>query len=332
MNNSLIYSLDSLSISQWFDMLANQKLESSENLDLTEKSGEQEGVSTYVYEVHSDFGFAFNTQLYCSGVYYVRISKEEAEELSSTCKVRKFSFSEIVLLSDAFSSVVAKESFSDEDIDELLEKGVASQYFEVNVKLSTRGLEAMREKVWTKYFEEGMMGIIHRVISAIANFFFKYLCSIDTDIDWPGDSCNYADQVINRMNRVMKGFLDRAYEASKEFVSERLEIPLDEFKEMEFDTIKTLYRKKALQLHPDKNTDPAAVEKFQKINSMWACFVELHRLKEQLDVDLYSNEEDLLEGETSPKAKEKSYTKMPLATHQFKEFLALPAPLPLLAD
>lgn len=347
------YSIETLSGVEWFGMLANEKVS---QVDSERGSGHKQDEETYIYEVSSDDYFSFKTEIFYlknkngeeikddqgnkienlnpllhlkkPGIYYMRGSKKDAEKLSLSCQVNRLSFSKLVYLSDVFYSIFIKSNLPNHvDLSALVDRGEASRYFQREfASVKSEGLQIMREKVWRKYFNQGVMGWIRRFFSALANLFIKYNRYIETGIYWPGSSCNYADKVIDRLNRIKRIFLRQAYEASEKVLSKRLDIPLDHLKEMNFDEIKATYRTKVLRIHPDKNKALDAAEQFNRLNRVWKDFEELSKLKEKWEVEMHQEEGLEVEKETL----EVSFLEdKPIAANRFKGFLSLPAPIPV---
>lgn len=328
MSVSMFLSLDNMTVGQWFNkMLAN------EELDQTMQD------NTRVYEVRASDVFTFNDGLHQPGVYYMKARPHQVEELrheelDNSVSVRKLSFSELVYLSDLFSTVLEDFILKKEDVEKLVNQGGASYYFE-NELVSTKDLEIMRERVWTKYFDQGVMAIVRRIFSALINFLRKYNNTTETGITWPGDSCHYADQVIQQVNKqankIKSVFISFAYAKSKEIVSESLGMSLEELESLQMSDLKKCYNKKALQLHPDKNLgDPNVAEKFREINRVWEDFVALSKLKDQFQSqidELENNFSDSEEDSEDISSKKESILDNSLFVHQFKHLLSLPAPI-----
>ena len=127
-----------------------------------------------------------------------------------------------------------------------------------------------------------MMGVIRRIFSALNNIFRKYNLYLSTGIYWPGDSCTYALKVVSKIDRILPTLVKTALEASKEVLSKCLEITLEDLESMEFGELKKNYHKKILTLHPDKNKDPKALEKFEEINQIWGDYSHLINLNAEL--------------------------------------------------
>lgn len=317
----LFSSCDTMGVKEWFDMLNNQTQPEQEN--------DEQQAATYVYSVRSTDYFDLNNAIQEPGIYFMRISPAIAEELSQndSLKLHKLSFSELVLITDVFSVIVKESIPNDEEIQEIVERGDATDYF--NEFPSTEGLVEMRKKVWTKYFNSGLRAIVCRFFSALSNFFIQYNKSIDTGIYWPGNSCTYADQVVDQLNRIKRIFIHRVYEANKEILSDHLGKTVEELQGVGFGVIKKLYMQKALQFHPDKNSDDAAAAaQFTNINRIWTEFVKLHQLKEDFKADQL---EDEIEEESHLLSKKEPVSNKNLAKHTFKTILALPVPIPPLS-
>lgn len=333
MSVPMFYPLDTMTVPQWFSMLSNENID----LDEEEQKNNVPDSNTRVYQVEAFDDFIFNKTDYPAGTYFLRAKPDEAEDLEiehpSLVIVDKLSFSYIVYLSDIFSTVVNTLIPEPSEFDRLIEAGEASRYFEKELKpVSCKGLETMRERVWTKYFDQnqGLMGIVRRFFSALANFFRKYVnLTVETNISWPGNSCHYADQVVYQLNKIKCIFICQAYEASKEVLSERLELSVEELEKLKISDLKKFYTKKALALHPDKNPgNPHKAAEFEKVNSVWGDFIALGKLKEefqshidQIDDEFSDSEEDF---QTYSK---KKLAANPLAAHKFKTLLSLPAPI-----
>lgn len=353
-NVSRFHSLDTLTFVEWFDMLADDKPKPVKSGLYNEDLGEEdvdceEKVSTYVYDVMAPNEFYFNGCMQEPGFYYMRAPEEEAKQLSQSfeeeakklsplCepllgRVRKLSFSELVFISDVFTSRVLPP---DDEVRALVEKGDASKFFEKEVEaIASQGLENMRDKVWTRYFEHGIMGIVRRFFSALANFFLKYGgeeeddSAYETDIIWPGNSCHYADQVVEQITRVKKIFLQMAFQASKEVLSNNLDLSLEEFEQAEFSDLKKRYYKKMLSLHPDKNPDEAATSQFKAVNQTWHDFVQLQQLVEKYDVELPDADEmDLKDDLESPLPAKKTWPS-DLPHHFIHKYRALMPAIPI---
>jgi hypothetical protein len=326
------YSLDTMTIPEWFKLLANEESQQNE-----EEEKQQEIDGTYVYEVQTDQHLVLANEVDLSpGIYYMRTSEDNASKIQF-CHVRKLSFSEIVFLSDIFTTVVTSLIPDPQEMKDIADKGESSKYFteEMN-SIPCKGLEVMRERAWKKYFDKdlGLMAYVRRFFSAIANFFLKYNQFVDTGIYWPGNSCRYADQVVDQINRIKRVYIRQAYEASKEILCDRLGILPEEVEQKDFETMRLIYRKKILQVHPDKNKDPNANDQFNKVNRAWGDFGQLHKLKDEFKVDQYEETdfydlEEKDEDEDELSAKSSSVTS-PLARYDFKRlnpYLALPAPI-----
>lgn len=335
MSVSMFYSAEAMTANQWFGMLVNE----------IENQGEEQEPSaqnrqTRIYAVKADEEFVFNDAVHEAGVYYMRARPEQAEELNNQpldLSVGKLSFSDIVYVSDLFTAVINKLIPEENEIDRLIDQGEAACYFKNELSMApAESLETMRQKVWTKYFDQGIMGFVYRFFSALANFFKKYnnIAAPDTNVFWPGNSCHYADQVIQdlnqKLNKIKPIYIQYAYKASKEIVSDSLGVPLEELENLEMRDLKKFYNKKVLQLHPDKNqSDPKASEKFEKINRTWGDFVELRKLKQQFQAQISELEEEFSESEERDSdQKKKLFTgNQAFAAHQFKHLLKLPAPI-----
>lgn len=317
MSISMFYSRENITISEWFNMLANEKPQQEDD---EFESMEDSDVATYVYRISSTTPFWCNQTMQEPGTYFMRTSSENAAKFLDH-QARKLSFLELVYISDVFSIFVDTLIPN----NDLANEGRLAQYFEEEIEtISSKGLEVMREKVWNKYFDKGLMGIVCRFFSALANFFIKYSNYIETGIIWPGNSCAYADQVVDRLNRIKTSFIRTAYKASKEVVSDRLGISLDEFDGMQFNAIKKIYYQKAMQLHPDKNLgNPNAAAEFRKVNQAWKDFIGLTLLKQKFNVEICKEKEQLGIVEDKPDSPI-------LAVHQFKKpLLYLTAPIPV---
>jgi hypothetical protein len=307
----MIHSLSTMKVGEWFFMLAH----TDEHLD--EK--------TRVYEMVAGSTFIFNNkrdQPREPGTYYLRVSKAELQNLPPTCKVKKLSFSEIVFLSDIFSTVMPQAIPEDNVIQELIERGDASLYLEKEIG-STVGLEKMRDKVQTKYFEKGIMSFVRSIFSALCNFFRKYNRYVKTGIYWPGNSCSYADKVIAQMNLIKKIYVEKVIQASTEELSKNLGIPYEEIEHMELEEIRKLYKKKIIQLHPDKNPGQSDGELFKKLNAVFLDFEKLDGLRAKFGLDNKEKLQTLKIPEVVPSDPEV----IPLSFRVGPILLALPAPV-----
>lgn len=330
------YFLNTMTISQWFSMLANEKPNLEAEAEVEAENHDQElNEPTYIYQIIAKESFVFEAKpleeddleeddledkakdLREAGIYYLRGTPEDVDGLPVGCQTVKLSFSDLVYLSDIFSQSMSSLIPAQEGLNEIVQQGTAFQYFEKSIdSIKPQGLQTMREKVWQRYFAQGLTGTVRRFFSAIANFFRKYRVAVETGIYWPGNSCNYADKVVGQVNRMKRIFIRQAYEASKETVGERLGIPSENLKAMKFEDIKSVYYKKALLVHPDKNPNSDTVAQFQKVSSIWRDFDRLANLKEKFQVDHYQDEDPKIERKPSSK---------PLNTNRFA-ILRLPAP------
>ncbi len=282
MQVSRFYSLQDLMVDEWFDMLDNQ---AQPDLEIDEQE------TTYIYKVESDASFYLNNKTQEPGIYLMKASPAIAEDISKnySLNVHKFSFSQLVFLSDLFSTSVPILIPDEEEILAIADKGEAANYLKEFP--STEGLVKMREKVWNKYFDQGLMAMIRRFFSSLSQFFIKYNKFVETGV-WPGNTCTYADQVVAQINLIKRIFIAYAYKASKLILSERLGKTLEELEEMEFEAIQKLYRQKALRTHPDKNRASNAAAQFEEINSIWEDFAKLNRLKLEFKVDQLQEEDE----------------------------------------
>lgn len=261
-----MYKLGEMLVTQWFDMLST-------------KDDQEE--PTHVYVLEASENFVLDGQAKVAGTYYLRTEKEDIEGLKAFCTVSKLSFSDMVYLSDIFSRAIPTGLPTDDEMKKLAEKGEAFHYLEKDIA-STEGLESLSLKIGPKYFDNSLMGVVRRIFSALNNLFKKYNLYLETGIYWPGDSCTYASKVVSQIDRIKQVFAKTALEASKEILSSRLEISLDELEAMEFDQLKKLYRKKVLAVHPDKNNDPLAKDKFKEINQVWGDYNQLVKFTAKL--------------------------------------------------
>lgn len=306
MSIPILYSLDNMTMPEWFHMLSN---------DEPEKNPENPQ-TTYVYEIRAYDTFQVNEENPLpAGLYYLRGSAEEVNLFASeSFEKTKLSFTQIIYLSDIFSVNIANMIPNAVSIKNLADEGEASRYFYKDIDFVTKGLETMREKVWTRYFDQGFVGLVRRFFSAIANFFLKYDEYMDTGIDWPGNSCAYTDQVVDLINkRLKKPFICKAYKASRNALCERLELSVEDLESMDQVVLKKEYHEKVKQFHPDKNKSLKAADQFKAINRVWGDFVELRKLKENFKVDLYGDD-----GEID--------LSLFLTSHKFTRPLALMAP------
>lgn len=261
-----MYKFEEMLVTQWFDMLT---------------TNDDQKDPTYVYQLNASQDFAFDGQNKIAGIYYIRTDKESIEKLEPFCTVTKLSFSEMVYLSDVFSRALSP---GEDEIKNLAAKGEAFRYLEDLEKdlPSTVGLKNLSEKIAVKYFDNSTMGFIRRIFSALNNIFRKYNLYLSTGIYWPGDSCTYAVKVVSRIDRILPTLVKTALEASKEILSKCLEITLEDLESMELGELKKNYHKKILTLHPDKNKDPKAQEKFEEINQVWGDYSHLINLNAEL--------------------------------------------------
>ena len=259
----MFYNFSTMTVFQWFEMLSYDDLQESR---------------THVYRIDASEPFEIDQVEQEAGIYYIRTVKDTIEQFEPFCTVSKLSFSEIVYLSDIFSRVVPLIFPTDDEFTKLVETGGVAKLFENEVP-SMRGLESLRVKIGAKYFDNSWMGAVRRVFSALINFFRKYNLYIKTGIYWPGNSCHYADKVVAKINHIKLAFAKTALEVSKEVLSDRLEISLEQLESMDIGQLKKIYHKKVLAVHSDKNhTDPLAADKFQEINQVWGDFNELVKL------------------------------------------------------
>lgn len=309
MHPSLFYPLNTMTVSQWFNMLAS--------------SEQQEEFPAYIYEVIASSKFEINNQQQESGTYYMRATKDDVNnnlnDLKGVAKVRKLPFSEIVYLSDCFSTIIPKIIPSGDAIKELVEQSETASYLEQNIA-STAGLERMKNKVQEKYFD-GWMGVFRKFFSAIANFFRKYDSYLETGIYWPGSSISYANKVIDQINRLKKVYLNKVIPLSREKLIQRLDIKKEEAENLSFEDIKKIYKKKIILLHPDKNFNLPKEEidqKFQQVNKVFGDYAELMKVCKAMG---FKDLEEVLKNEKKP-----SSAGSPLSFRVEPILLALPAP------
>lgn len=364
-----LYSLNTMTVTEWFNMLANQKKVQEEE-EPDDLAGPKDSGASLVYEVDASEPFFLTKiapedlfddmgqvkldvamNIKDGGVYYMRALPQQVEEMRSNnpsvdFQIRKLSSSEIVYLSDIYSMAIQNDlTTHNPELKKRVVDGEASRYFTKELDVTVAGLETMRDRVWTKYFDQGVMGFLYRIFSAIANFFTKYReYTTDTGIIWPGNTCSYADKVVKQINRLKAMYVLYALEGSKRIVSERLGVSLDELEGLKVTDLKKYYHKKVMLLHPDKNQqDPKAGDKFGKVNRAWGDFVELNKLKQRFEHELEDAEAEAIKKDALANFDEadielplddddelpvmaKQPKKGDLAAHQFKQLLGLPAP------
>ena len=196
----MFYDYEMMTITQWFDMLSDDSRRNDN--------------PTHIYKLTAHEDFKADGHLKEAGIYYTRTVKENIEDFVPFCTIHKLSFSELVYLSDVFSWVVSAALPKDDMLRDLVEKGEAATFFDREI-VSTQGLENLKKKVKLKYFDESLKGTVRRVFSSLINFFRKYNLFIETGIHWPGDSCDYADKVIAKIDRIKRIFLQSAFQPAK---------------------------------------------------------------------------------------------------------------------
>jgi hypothetical protein len=271
------YSLNTMTVTQWFDMLA------AENNQPKEADANKVVLPMHIYEVNVRKDFYINpAEVLTPGVYYMRASKEYIKILPIHCKAKKLSFAQLVHLSDCFSTVIKNMMPADRLKDTAEEGNLANQFEEIK-KVRPEGLKKMRAVVWTKWYEKGWVALIRRCFSAIGNFFKKYDLYIYTGIYLPGNSCTYADKVVENIHRIKTVILSNAINISQENVYDILEVPQEEKGVISFDEIKRRYRRKMLQVHPDRNNgDPVKEELSRRLTTSFSDFEKLIKIKEEL--------------------------------------------------
>lgn len=258
------YPLTELSTDIWFNLLV-----------------EDQDEKTHLYEVQSDHTFTYQGSILGPDIYLARAS-EKILNLEGVHKVRKLSFSELVYLSDCYSTELLRFlTPSQDEADALIKEGKVADYFEDIENDFPAFLDAsftlkkMAERVQIKHFNRGIGGKLKRFFSLIANFFLKYDLYLETGIYWPGDSCVYANKVAQKINKLKNLFLSFE-EGNKKLLAERLEISLEDFKGMDSQEIKKVWKEKILLVHPDKSPDEG--DRFTQINTIFRDFEALQKL------------------------------------------------------
>ncbi len=274
------YAVNSLTHIQWFDMLA------TENNQPKEADAGKVVPPMHIYEVRIRKALHISPEeggTLTPGVYYMRASKEYIKILPTHCRAKKLSFAQLVHLSDLYSATI-KNKMPANRLKEIAAEGNLAERFEEEIKkIRSEGLKKMRTTVWTKWYEKGWMGIVCRCISAIGNLFRKYDLYTYTGIFWPGNSCNYADKVVENINRMKTNILFNAINVSQENIYTILEVPQEEKREISFAEIRRRYRRKLREIHPDKNIgDPAKEELSRKLTTAFSDFEKLIKIKDEL--------------------------------------------------
>lgn len=293
MHTSLPFKDGLMKPSEWFSMLSNIE-------------GEKE--PSRIFQVNVTSNISFKDQEINPGSYFIRTSEESLACLKklSSARVRKLHSSELIYISDLMTKNVFQKILEKNEILEEVNKGNGAAFltaFLAENFPSAEGLEEIRDKIQSRYFENSLSFILRRFFSAIANFFRKYNLYRTTGIYWPGNSHTYVCQVIAKRQNL----IDIVLEANQEQLAKHLEVSLDQVKESNLDVLRKEYLAKAKELHPDQNKgDEKATKKIQTLNLIWEDFQRIAdfnnsvRKEEQIEDKSGKEEEQVLPTTNGP--------------------------------
>lgn len=279
MNN--LIPMQNVNIDLWFQLLSRQA-------DAPIEHGERPEL--YIYQCCLNESLVSEEAEIVKGDYFTLSTKDWDSQVLNP---RKLSFTEIVHLTDILVDAAEIEGGDGIDLEELNQLAMAGklheraeEFFQVFEKPAVQ-LKQMREKTAERYFS-GLSGRLLSIFSSLANFFRKYDLQIYTAILWPGDSCHYADRVVNQIQeikqRFLKEFLEKAVRMNYHVLCEHLKVAAtghhsaEEMKKLYFDLVR--------RLHPDHNRAKGADAETGRIIELYQDYRALQRMQELAEVSI----------------------------------------------
>lgn len=244
-----------MSIARWFAMI-----------DICVKTQEKEE-GQHIYEINIPEELNLTTQP--SGLYYYCGLSKNAKELFKTpAQMRKLSFSEIVSLSSTYSISIFNSCVDGRKIKAAAEEGAAHALFEENCP-STAGFEKMRQKVWKKYFAKGVVEWLKKIFIKLVICFRKYHLNLNKWKKWVETSCDHADNVISRIDKMKKRYIKTAIEESWSAIFNILELSPSDKKELTKSEFERIRKRKFSKVQQDSNCSKKASVKERKLMKIY---------------------------------------------------------------
>ncbi len=162
-------------------------------------------------------------------------------------------------------------------------KSLINGSFFTNYQLNEHVLDLLgdlNKQILEDEFKYGLKGLVKRVLSATVNFFTKgLLMLLGVKFFIPGNSCSWADKVIERAKENKGLILLVALQENEKLLSETMDIPLEQLRKEKFSDLNKIYKKKILKLHPDKILGKE--KELMKLSQYWNNHKEIYQLQAQ---------------------------------------------------